>query len=82
MTQLPYAMSGCPPPDNEHQLALKCVVMPREGSDDVTRDNWTRRFSKTVLANLVPFRKVVTSDEAKSPPPAAASKDSSKAGKR
>ncbi|KAL6741735.1 hypothetical protein Aduo_014962 [Ancylostoma duodenale] len=46
--------------------------MPREGSDDVTRDNWTRRFSKTVLANLVPFRKVVTSDEAKSPPSAAA----------
>ncbi|KIH62338.1 hypothetical protein ANCDUO_07380 [Ancylostoma duodenale] len=48
--------------------------MPREGTDDVTRDNWTRRFSKTVLANLVPFRKVVTSDEAKSPPTAAASK--------
>ncbi|KAK6755401.1 hypothetical protein RB195_014022 [Necator americanus] len=42
--------------------------MPREASDDVTRDNWTRRFSKTVLANLVPFRKAVTSDEVKSPP--------------
>ncbi|VDM81262.1 unnamed protein product [Strongylus vulgaris] len=43
--------------------------MPRETSDDVTRANWTRRFSKTVLANLVPFRKVSNTDEVKTPPP-------------
>ncbi|KAK5981074.1 Non-specific serine/threonine protein kinase [Trichostrongylus colubriformis] len=41
------------------------VVMPRDSSEEVTRENWSRRFSKTVFANLVPFRK--TSDESKSP---------------
>ncbi|XGW01002.1 hypothetical protein V3C99_013732 [Haemonchus contortus] len=41
------------------------VVMPRDSSEEVTRENWSRRFSKTVFANLVPFRK--TSDERKSP---------------
>ncbi|KAK6032493.1 hypothetical protein OSTOST_01327 [Ostertagia ostertagi] len=41
------------------------VVMPRDTSEEVTRENWSRRFSKTVFANLVPFRK--TSDESKSP---------------
>ncbi|VDL77144.1 unnamed protein product [Nippostrongylus brasiliensis] len=42
--------------------------MPRDNSneDEVTsRDNWSRRLSRTVFGNLVPFRK----SEAKSPTP-------------
>lgn len=41
--------------------------MPRENIDEATRENWSRRFSKTVFTSLVPFRKAVTSDESKSP---------------